>query len=65
MDEEQATAVRPLKKTKRDEIQKFRMVRLQTGVQNRADSGTGEQRSVFAGRYGQGFPKKTFSYSSK
>jgi len=38
MDEEQATAVRPLKKTKQDEIQKFRMVRLQTGVQNRANS---------------------------
>ena len=29
----------PFKKTKRYEMQKFRVVRLQIGVQNRADSG--------------------------
>ncbi|MGN1224132.1 MAG: hypothetical protein ACI4TG_03365 [Ruminococcus sp.] len=38
------------------------MIRLQTGVQNKADSGTGEQRSEFAGWYGRGFPKKPFMY---
>ena len=38
-DEKQVTAVCPSKKTKRHEIQKFRVVRLQIGVQNRADSG--------------------------
>jgi len=39
MDEKQATAVRPSKKIKQHGQQKFRMVRLQIGVQNRADSG--------------------------
>ena len=42
MDEKQDTAVRllpPSNETKRYEIQKFRVVRLQVGVQNRADSG--------------------------
>ena len=35
----QDTAVRPPKKTKRYEMQKFRVVRLQIVVRNRADSG--------------------------
>ncbi|MGN1223690.1 MAG: hypothetical protein ACI4TG_01145, partial [Ruminococcus sp.] len=39
MDEEQATAVRHSEKTKQRGQQKFRTVRLQTGVQNKADSG--------------------------
>ena len=64
MGEKRDTAVRPLKKTKQHEQQKFRMVRLQTGVQNRADSGTGRQRSESTGRFGQGFPKNLFSSPS-
>ena len=39
MDEKQDIAVRHLKKTKRYEMQKFRVVRLQIEVQNRAGSG--------------------------
>ena len=62
MDEGQDTAVRHSEKTKRDEIQKFREKGCKFEYEMGRTAVTGEQRSVFAGRLGRGFPKKPFMY---
>ena len=65
MDEGQDTAVRHSEKTKRYEIQKFREKGCKFEYEMGRTAVTGEQRSVFAARFGQGFPKKAFSKPSK
>ena len=58
MDEKQDTAVRPSKKTKRYEMQKFRVIRLQIEVQNRADSGHRQRAKRICRTIRTSFPKE-------
>ena len=64
MDEEQATAVRLLKKQNGTKYRNFVWsdCKLEYRIGRTAD--TGRQRSESAGRLGQGFPKKSFMYIS-
>ena len=65
MDEKQDTAVRHLKKQNGTKCRNFVLsdCKLEYRIGRTAD--TGEQRSVFAGRFRQGFPRRRFLIPSK